>query len=185
LLDLARIEAGRFELYEEPFDLSLFLYDVATMAGTWAQHKHLVLHTAIDDFHPSKDIPRVRADVRRLRQVLINLVGNAVKFTESGAITLSASTIPSEEPDDAHLHVRFCIHDTGIGIPQEELEHIFAPFYQVGDEHHRAAGTGLGLAICMEILRLMNSELHVESTLGEGSRFWFDLLLAIEPDTDR
>ncbi len=184
LLDLARIEAGRFELYEEVFDISLFLHDVATMTSAWVQRKQLAFHTEIDDFHPANDIQRVRADVRRLRQVLINLIGNAVKFTDHGSITLEVSFIPSEEPSDAYFHVRFCVRDTGIGIQQEYLEHIFAPFYQVGDEHHRAAGTGLGLAICVEILRLMNSTLHVESTPGEGSSFWFDLLLAIENDVD-
>lgn len=185
LLDLARIEAGRFDLYEEPFDIVLFLHDVATMASTWAQRKQIALHTDMADFDLSSAVPRVRADVRRLRQVLINLIGNAVKFTDHGSITLAASLMADEEPRDDHLHVRFCIRDTGAGIPQEELEHIFAPFYQIGDEHHRAAGTGLGLAICTEILRLMNSTLHVESTPGVGSSFWFDLRLAVEGDAER
>jgi hypothetical protein len=112
----------------------------------------------------------VHGDEKRLRQVLLNLLGNAIKFTEQGRVTLKVGTI-----DDYRL--RFQVDDTGIGMSPDQLQTIFLPFEQVGDRNQRAEGTGLGLTITQQILNLMGSQIRVESTPGIGSRFWFEVEL--------
>jgi signal transduction histidine kinase len=170
LLDLAKIEAGRAELYEEPVHLPTFLQGVAAMAELLAHSKALGFHFVL-----SSDAPNtVLADPQRLRQVLLNLLGNAVKFTDAGRVTLAVALAPAGLYADGP-RLRFQIEDTGVGIADDDLVAIFQPFQQVGDKTRRTKGTGLGLAICVELLCLMGSELQLRSALGTGSRFWFDL----------
>jgi CheY-like chemotaxis protein len=116
------------------------------------------------------------ADEHRLRQILLNLLGNAVKYTDRGQVGLHVQTLSRH---DAQAHLRFEVVDTGIGIAKDQLEAIFQPFQQVGEVRRRAAGTGLGLSISRQLTRLMGSDIRVESRFGGGSRFWFDLLLPV------
>jgi CheY-like chemotaxis protein len=120
--------------------------------------------------------PVVRADEKRLRQVLLNLLGNAVKFTDHGEITLAVRQL-----DTADSTVRLCfeVRDSGIELEADQLERIFDPFEQVCDAPRRFGGTGLGLAISRQLVRLMGSDIHVESRPGAGSRFWFELSLPL------
>lgn len=176
ILDLAKIEAGSIELVEEPCDLPAFLSEIGSMALLWAKRKMLTFRF---DKAPANSVftlpTHVLCDRRRLRQVLFNLLGNAIKFTDSGTVTLSvrAEAIEGQQ----RSLVRFRIEDTGVGISPEEMLTIFEPFRQAGDRSRRSEGTGLGLAVCTELLRLMGSELHVQSALGQGSSFWFELEL--------
>jgi CheY-like chemotaxis protein len=116
------------------------------------------------------DLPLgIEIDEKRLRQVLLNLLGNAIKFTDKGQVTLKVSQQEGS--------FRFEVTDTGVGMTDEELEKIFKPFEQVGDTQKRAEGTGLGLAISRQLVELMGSEIKFKSKLGKGSTFWFDLAL--------
>jgi CheY-like chemotaxis protein len=121
----------------------------------------------------------VQMDEKRLRQVLLNLLGNAVKFTDHGEVELNVQVL-SIHATEAHL--RFEVRDTGVGMSPDQFETIFQPFEQVGDMQQRQGGTGLGLAISRGFVRLMGSEIHVQSTLGKGSVFWFELLVPIVDD---
>jgi PAS domain S-box-containing protein len=182
LLDLAKIEAGKLELAEEPIQLAPFLGDIAAMARLWAQHKTLSFHFAVSPDAQMPALPtRVSGDPRRLRQVLLNLLGNAVKFTDSGGVSLIVGAVATGDDSD-EPRIRFQIEDTGVGIAAADLATIFAPFQQAGDPNRRAAGAGLGLAICVDLLRLMGSELRVRSEPGAGSCFWFELALQAVPD---
>jgi len=173
LLDLAKIEAGRLELSPIAFAVPLFLQRIAAIIAIKANEKGI---TFVCDAAP--DLPaQVFADQKRLRQILLNLLGNAVKFTEAGRIRLAVHT-----PAAGRLH--FAVHDTGIGIHADQLERIFEPYEQLGEEHQRARGTGLGLAISRQFVRLMGGELHVRSDLGVGSTFWFELEVpVVDADT--
>ncbi|MCP4684701.1 MAG: response regulator, partial [bacterium] len=139
----------------------------------------------------------VHGDERRLRQVLLNLPGNAVKFTEKGYVALRVSSphpspLPEREEESPSPRrrgvrgedsLRFEIIDTGIGITPEDIQAIFEPFKQVGEMRQRVKGAGLGLAISRNLVQIMGGELHVESTPGQGSRFWFDLSMAVVAET--
>ena len=114
----------------------------------------------------------VRADEKRLRQVLLNLLSNAVKFTDSGQVSLRVSL-------SSPARLRFEVRDTGIGIGADQLEAIFQPFEQAGEAQRRLGGTGLGLAISRQYVRLMGGDIQVESRVGQGSTFWFDLELPV------
>jgi len=182
LLDLAKIEAGKLELAEETIDLVTFLGEIAAMARLWAQHKTLNFRFVVSPDVQAPALPTsVRADPRRLRQVLLNLLGNAVKFTDTGGVSLIIGAVIADDDPDRQ-RIRFQIEDTGIGLAAADLATIFAPFQQAGDSTRRAAGAGLGLAICVDLLRLMGSELRVRSEPGVGSSFWFDLALQAVPD---
>jgi PAS domain S-box-containing protein len=177
LLDLAKIEAGKLELWPEWLDLPHCLGVVADIVRMRAEEKELLLTVA-----PAPNLPRsVRADEKRLRQVLLNLLGNAVKFTDRGEVSLRVECLARAA---ATATLRFEVSDSGVGIAPEELETIFQPFEQVGPMDRRVAGTGLGLSISRQLVRLMGSEIQVDSTPGKGSRFWFDLTLpAVEAET--
>ena len=164
VLDFAKIEAHKLELYRTPIQLTEFLHVIAEMVCIKAQQKGLDF---ISDIAP--DLPgRIQADERRLRQVLLNLLANAVKFTDGGQVTLRVRFSPP-------ARLRFEVQDTGIGISQAQQEAIFEPFEQAGEMQRRLGGTGLGLAISRQFVRLMGGEIQVDSRVGQGSTFWFEL----------
>jgi len=185
VLDLSKIEAGRIELYPTDFHFGYFIQNVSDLFRMRAQQKEIAFN-----YEPLSSLPMaVRADEKRLRQVLINLLGNAVKFTTVGGVTLkigyaedyaqSTHSRPQIPKIPGEINrIRFQIEDTGPGIAPADFEKIFLPFQQVGDPNARADGTGLGLSITKKLVELMGGELHVKSTLGEGSIFWLTLALA-------
>ncbi|MCP4401805.1 MAG: response regulator, partial [bacterium] len=172
ILDLSKIEAGRMELNPTPVGVYEFLKQITEMIKIRAKQ-----HEIDFIFEMGQDLPgAVLVDEKRLRQILINLLGNAVKFTEKGSVSFRIHLLKEQEPDEKpFLNIRFEVTDTGIGIAQEQLAEIFQPFQQVGEKRHSVEGTGLGLTISMKLIRLMKSELVVNSTLGKGSVFHFDL----------
>ena len=167
ILDYSKIEAGRMELEAIPFDLDSVLYDTGDVLAFSAHRKGLDLIIQTDE-----DVPfHLEGDPGRLRQVLLNLANNAVKFTETGEVCLYVRV---EEWTAGVVELRFGVSDTGVGIPSDRLEHLFQSFTQADNSiTRRYGGTGLGLAISRQIVRLMGGELGVESRLGEGSTFWF------------
>ncbi|WP_372528417.1 PAS domain-containing hybrid sensor histidine kinase/response regulator, partial [Piscinibacter sp.] len=170
VLDLARIEAGRLELHAEPVALPEFLRVVADIIRVRAEQKDIAFA-----FDVAADLPRsVRVDPRALRQVLLNLLGNAVKFTDHGTVTLRVTAAGT---DARHTRLRFEIVDTGIGIDPKQAQRLFQPFEQVSAPQRRVGGTGLGLAISRELVRAMGGDIAFDSTPNVGSRFWFELAL--------
>ena len=172
VLDLSKIEAGKVELHQESFDLPALLDSILQPFQLQAGQKGLVLKRNF------KDLPRhVLGDPGRLRQVLFNLLGNAIKFTHSGEVEVSVHTNP-QSADSVRLD--FSIRDSGIGIPSDKLERIFESFGQLGDSAHASyGGTGLGLAISRHLMELMGGRIWAESGEGQGSTFHFFLVLKI------
>ncbi|MBC7368862.1 MAG: response regulator, partial [Undibacterium sp.] len=172
ILDLSKVEAGRLELHPADFDLYSFAAGAERIFTPRAREKNLLLESAL-----ATDLPRfVHGDEQRLRQVVFNLLANAVKFTASGGVVFSVQPVPA--PDAAApAFLRFSVSDTGPGIAAADLERIFEPFTQVGESARSATGTGLGLAISRSLVEHLGGQLPVESRLGWGSRFWFDLAL--------
>ncbi|NMG58713.1 CHASE2 domain-containing protein [Geitlerinema sp. P-1104] len=176
ILDLSKIEARKLELNPKPIPLKPFLMQAAQMFKPAAEKKEIAFHSELDPQLPKLVI----ADEKRLRQVLVNLISNAIKFTQKGSVNLLVETIdtPSSDPEKAtDVRLRFSVTDTGIGMTEEELKTVFLPFEQVKEAQKLAEGTGLGLAICCQLIRLMGSTLNVESQPGEGSCFQFELTL--------
>jgi len=169
LLDLAKTEAGKIDLVLTDFNLAGFLENLADIIRIRCELKGIGFQMILSD-HLSC---MIRADEIRLRQVLLNLLGNAVKFTSDGEIGLQVEHL--EISDD---HVRFKVTDTGVGILKADLDTIFDPFQQAGDPKMNVKGTGLGLNLSKYLVDLMGGELRVESKPGSGSTFWFDLNLA-------
>ena len=167
ILDFSKIEAGKLDLEILDFDLRVTLEDTAELLALRASDAGLELICQIDPAVPSY----LKGDPGRIRQVIINLAGNAIKFTHQGEVAISAK-LDSEE--DGFATIRFDIHDTGIGIPAERLGAVFTPFTQVDSSTTRKyGGTGLGLAICKQLVELMDGEIGVTSEEGKGSTFWF------------
>ncbi len=163
ILDLSRIEAGGLEIHNDLFDLRKLLNTMATLMRGRAEDKGLSFV-----YENLSELPRmVLGDERRLRQVLINLMDNAIKYTRDGGLVLKVGYHEGR--------LRFLVEDTGIGIVPEHLERIFESFQQVHDQKIKVEGTGLGLAISQKLVVLMGGMLQVSSTIGEGSMFWFDL----------
>ncbi|MEG3639051.1 HAMP domain-containing sensor histidine kinase [Magnetococcus sp. PR-3] len=182
ILDLSKVEAGQFDLDTAPFDLHELVQGVAEIFEPRAKTKDVALSYTLDE-----QIPRLMmGDPKRLRQVLVNLLSNAVKFTQRGRITLQLST---EEHGLDHALVCFHVHDSGSGIPEDQLERIFEPFSQVDASSTRShGGSGLGLAISQRLVQLMGGVLRVASSVGEGSDFSFTLNLRhafTEPEPSR
>ena len=164
ILDFARIEAGKLEMNVTDVPLGPFLRVIAEMVSVRADQKRLVLN-----YEAPPELSKViRFDEKRLRQVLLNLLANAVKFTDRGAVTLAVRLV-----SDGRL--RFEVRDTGVGVSSDRLEAIFQPFEQAGDFTRRTGGVGLGLAISRQLVRMMGSEIRVSSVVGQGSTFWFEL----------
>jgi signal transduction histidine kinase/CheY-like chemotaxis protein len=170
VLDISKIEARKLELYPQDFQLDLFLQGVCDICRVRAEQKDIEFHYEIPNTLPLA----VHADEKRLRQVLINLLGNAIKFTAAGSVTFKVGVLEAATP---HPTMRFQIEDTGVGMTPEQLEKIFQPFEQVGDHNRKAEGTGLGLTISQTIVEMMGSGIQVASVYGQGSRFWFDVTL--------
>ena len=173
ILDFSKIEAGKLELEMVDFDLTHALDDVAYLVAHSARTKGLELIAYCDPGMPT----RLRGDVGRLRQILLNLASNAVKFTSVGEVVLRAGLGPS--PDDDHIGVRLEVVDTGIGIAPESSERLFEPFAQAdASTTRRYGGTGLGMAISRQLAEAMGGSIGVDSELGRGSVFWVNLPLA-------
>lgn len=174
ILDLSKIEAGHFQIEESIFDLPECLRESIKPLRPSAEAKNLVLREEIDPFLPA----RLLGDPGRIRQIVTNLVGNAIKFTSRGEITLTASL---EGLTDGEATVRISVSDTGTGIPPRAQETLFEPFVQAdGSTTRRFGGTGLGLSISRRLVELMGGEIWVESTPAEGSRFHFRIPFPIE-----
>ncbi|MFB2977845.1 ATP-binding protein [Microseira sp. BLCC-F43] len=183
ILDISKIAAQKMEIQPNNFHFASFLKSLCDIIRIRAEQKAIAF--IYDPIHP---LPTgVNADEKRLRQVLINLLGNAVKFTDSGSVTFKVKVIDNPEKHNPLpiTKIRFQIEDTGIGMTPEHLTKIFLPFEQVGERRRQTEGTGLGLAISQKIVELMGGEIKVKSTLGQGSVFWFDLdLPELEQWTD-
>ncbi|MEA5417627.1 ATP-binding protein [Spirulina sp. CCNP1310] len=178
ILDLAKIEARKMELFPKDFHLPSFLLGVAEIARVRAKSKGITLTFPSDD----ELLPDgVKADEKRLRQVLLNLLGNSIKFTDQGQVIFEVKVLASD-PERKIAKISFMVQDTGVGMNPEQLEKIFLPFEQVGSESKQSEGTGLGLAICRQIIGMMGSEIQVKSTLGVGSIFWFELDLPLSDE---
>ncbi len=173
ILVLSKSEAGKPSLSPTWVDLSAFLSTVVMAMQSRSQAKNLPLTVKA----PAPLPGAVLADEKRLRQVLLNLLENAVSFTEKGRILLTVELLEGGEPSGGLF--RFQVRDTGMGIPPEHLETVFLPFEQGAAENASKEGTGLGLAISSQIVRMMGSRLMVESRVGVGSTFWFDLRLPV------
>lgn len=173
ILDISKIEAQKMEIYPIDFHFPAFVQAVAEICRIRAEQKSLKFI-----YQPDADLPlSVHADEKRLRQVLINLIGNAIKFTKIGEVSFSIYLIEKfvNVSKQVIYKIRFTIQDTGVGIKPEEIERIFLPFEQVGTRKNQAEGTGLGLAITQKIIQLMGSTIQVTSQVGMGSVFWFEL----------
>ena len=175
ILDLAKIEAGKLELEWSPFDLSEIIGNVAAMFKIPAREKGIVVACKIDSRIPR----RIMGDSNRLRQILINLAGNAMKFTEQGGIDIE---VAYEAEADGRIVSRFLVRDSGIGIPADRVEAIFEKFTQAdGSTTRKYGGTGLGLAICLQLVEFMGGHLAVASEVGKGSTFSFVISLEEAP----
>jgi PAS domain S-box-containing protein len=178
ILDFSRIEAGRFELDSSPFTLRKTVEQVIKTLGIRAYEKGLELACQVADESP----PTVVGDSLRLRQVLLNLMSNAIKFTSKGEVVVRVA-VERRTPEAATL--RFSVSDTGIGIAPEKWESIFAPFTQADSSTtRRFGGTGLGLAISQRLVNMMGGQIRVDSRPGEGSTFFFTLTLPIAEHAD-
>ncbi|MEN6436984.1 MAG: response regulator [Syntrophobacter sp.] len=171
ILDLSKIEAGRLDLEILDFDLRTILEETAEMLAVRASEKKLELVCLVDHKVPS----RLRGDPGRLRQIIINLAGNAIKFTHEGQVIIRADL---DAINDNRVTVHFSISDTGVGINEDRLGVLFTPFTQVDDSATRKyGGTGLGLAISKQLAELMGGNIGIESKEGSGSTFWFTAVL--------
>ena len=176
VLDFSKIEAGRLELEHIPFDLRGLLDEVVDLLALRASKKALQMACLVESDVP----PRLSGDPGRLRQVLTNLAGNALKFTEAGEIVIEVSV---EFATDTHTKLRFAISDTGIGIPDDRMKDIFDSFSQADSSTtRRYGGTGLGLAISKKLVELMGGEIDAVSEIDVGSTFWFTVTLENQSD---
>ncbi len=175
ILDFSKIEAGKLDLETQNFNLHRLMDDFVGMMAVRAYEKGLALACVTAPKAPAD----LQGDPGRLRQILINLTGNAIKFTEQGEVVIRVSVV-SETPGAVRL--RFTVHDTGIGIPPDKFRRLFEKFSQVDSSTTRNyGGTGLGLAISKQLTELMGGEIGVQSEAGKGSEFWFTVLLAKQP----
>lgn len=176
ILDISKIDAEKMEILAQDFHLANFLQGVIGICLIKAQEKKLILTSELDPNLPMG----LRGDTKRIRQVLINLLGNAIKFTHQGNVTLKVSLLDHQAPELAPgvNWIRFAVIDTGVGMHSSELERIFMPFEQVGDLQQRSEGTGLGLAITAKIVQVLGGKITVESQPNQGSTFMVDIPLA-------
>ncbi|MEZ5674275.1 MAG: response regulator [Thalassovita sp.] len=172
VLDYSKIEAKKLVLHPEPFDLERCIHEIVMLLQPLARDKKIDLLVDYDLFLPTMFV----GDPGRIRQVLTNLLGNAVKFTQEGHVLVRVVGVQPGDSPDTHIHVT--IEDTGIGIPADKVDHIFGEFNQVEDERNRKfEGTGLGLAITQRLINLMDGNIWVDSEYGVGSSFGFRITL--------
>jgi PAS domain S-box-containing protein len=181
VLEMSKIEAGRQTIRENSFDIHLLLDSLEEIFRVKAIDKDLGL-----TFERADNLPQyIVADANRLRQVLMNLLGNAVKFTKKGGVTLRAEASPQSTPSwTDKVQVQFEVEDTGPGIAPEELKAVFEPFVQVINDEQYFEGTGLGLSISRQYVRLMGGDLTVTSAVGQGSTFKFNILAELADEVD-
>ncbi|MCC6575281.1 MAG: PAS domain S-box protein [Planctomycetes bacterium] len=176
ILDFSKIEAGKMTLEPTAFNLHGAIHEVAELLAAQAHSKGLELLVRYDGSAPR----RVVADAGRLRQILLNLVGNAVKFTGAGSVLIA---VENRGSDNGRARLRVAVKDTGIGIPPEKQSRLFQKFSQADASTTREfGGTGLGLAICKQLVELMHGTIGVESVAGKGSTFWFEISVAVDED---
>jgi|GEM_PF-3593974 PAS domain S-box-containing protein len=180
ILDVSKIEAGKMELEEHTFDLKELVESVAEVLGVKAREKGLELLSYIEPDLPTM----VVGDSTRIRQVLVNLVGNAVKFTEKGEVSIKVERERTQTVEaDRRVPLHFMVSDTGIGIPEDQIERIFDKFSQADTSTtRRYGGTGLGLTISRSLVEMMGGRIWVESEVGKGSTFHFTLNLVYQED---
>ena len=177
VLDFSKIEAGKLALHPESFDLQSMVHEVFRLLQPGLQGKDVTLELDYDIFLPD----RILGDRGRIRQILINLIGNAVKFTERGRVTVQIVGVPRLHPPE-ELPLRIVVEDTGVGIPREMQKHIFGEFNQADSaQTRRHDGTGLGLAITRRLVEMMGGEVWLDSEPGVGSAFGVSLILAPDP----
>lgn len=168
ILDLSKIESGKMELVPVEYDVSSMLHDVINMISMKAQDKNLEIQLALDENMPS----RLYGDDVRIRQILVNILNNAVKYTEQGSVSFSVNA----KLEGTLARIYFEVKDTGIGIREEDKERIFSAYARIDESRNRTVeGTGLGMNITQQLLCMMGSELCVESVYGQGSKFYFYL----------
>ncbi|MFN4149526.1 MAG: response regulator [Candidatus Sericytochromatia bacterium] len=169
ILDFSKIESGKMTIEEYSFELSKCIEESYQLLSSFASNKNIELLYNIDSVVP----PVIKSDITRLRQILVNLIGNSLKFTQKGEIFVSVKVIEKER--NSYL-LEFCVKDTGIGIPKSKIQNLFQPFSQADSSTTRKyGGTGLGLAICKKLIELMGGNIWVESEEGKGSSFFFTL----------
>lgn len=179
ILDFSAGTIDKIDLSPQNCDFSSLLAGVVGITKITAKEKNILFR-----YQTSGEMPSgIYVDEKRLKQVLINLLGNAIKFTEQGKVTLTVSNLDVAKPDNYDQvptqTIRFKIEDTGVGISPENIKKIFQPFEQVGDVESRRKGTGLGLSITKDLVELMGGKLEVTSQSGVGSTFWFDVALPV------
>ncbi|WP_404827085.1 ATP-binding protein [Dendronalium phyllosphericum] len=175
VLDLSKIEARKLELHRVDFYLPAFIDSVIEICRIRAEQKVIAFHVQLDPNLPTG----VYADEKRLRQVLINLLSNAIKFTHQGSVTFKVKIVSQElnNREKTTYKIRFEVADTGTGIAPKQVDKIFLPFEQVGNQKRQSEGTGLGLAISQKIVLLMGGQIQVQSEIDKGSTFWFEVQL--------
>jgi PAS domain S-box-containing protein len=180
VLDLSKIESGKLELEQEPFSLREALEWTLALFRTEAEKKHLELKLRIED----GTLDALIGDATRIRQVLANLVSNAIKFTEEGSIEIGVRQV-AEEPHPGHCRIAVRVRDTGIGIPPEKVDRLFQAFSQVDvSTTRRFGGTGLGLVICRRLVEMMGGNIEVTSAPAKGSVFEFQFVAGIQVSND-
>jgi signal transduction histidine kinase/ActR/RegA family two-component response regulator len=173
ILDLSKIEAGKLSLEEIPFDLREIIQDLVVLHSLKAEQKGVELNSVIDE-----QVPKVVvSDPTRIRQILVNLISNALKFTNDGEVSIHVSV---HNKTDDRVSMRIEVSDTGIGIAQDKQQQLFSAFTQAdGSTTRKYGGTGLGLAIVRQLVEMMHGELDIDSDLGKGARFWFVIPMGI------
>ncbi|MGK7895616.1 MAG: ATP-binding protein [Xenococcus sp. (in: cyanobacteria)] len=179
ILDLSKIEVGKLQLVTTDLHLRNFVQSIVGMMAMQAKLKHLQF-----EFQAQSNLPLgIQADEKRLRQILLNLLGNAIKFTDRGAVTLQINLVESDSKVESwksqQKTLRWEVRDTGVGMNSQQIAKIFQPFEQVGDLKRQDGGTGLGLTITQHLVELMGGKLQVSSQLGQGSTFWFETTFPI------
>ncbi|MEB3295670.1 MAG: ATP-binding protein, partial [Synechococcales bacterium] len=176
VLDLSKIEARKLELIPKAFHFGSFLQSVVEICRIRADQKEIEFIDQFDQHLPTG----ITTDEKRLRQVLLNLIGNAIKFTDRGSVTFSVELLESSEP--GMTRIRFKVADTGVGIAPNDVARLFQAFEQVGEQKRKVEGTGLGLAISQQIVQLMGGQITVKSQLGVGSDFSFEIHVPLAMD---